>query len=80
MPVMILDVPESAWNEVVVQSVLFGLDICPDSHQEKTSTIVEITGSWEKLNAALIRMRKKGPEFPHLLEVMESKLIEQCSR
>lgn len=75
---MVLDVPESSWNEVVLQSVLFGLDMCPDNHNEKVSTIVEVTGSWDKLNAALIRMRKWGPEFPHLLEVMESKPIEQC--
>lgn len=78
MPIMVLDVPLPAWNEVILQSVLHGLDICPENHREKGNTVVEITGSWEKLNTALARIKRKGPEIPELLAVMESKLIDQC--
>ena len=74
MPVMVLDVPIRAWNEVVVQSVLFGLDLMPDEHREIGNTIVEITGTWEKLNSALTRIRRKAN--PELLAVMESKEID----
>lgn len=78
MPIMVLDVPMPAWNEVILQSVLYGLDICPENHREKGNTVVEIAGSWEKLNMALTRMKRRGPEIPELLAVMESKLIDQC--
>lgn len=78
MPVMVLDVPVRAWNEVVLQTVLHGLDMCPDIHREHGSTVVEVTGTWEKLNQVLARIKRKGPEIPELLGVMESKLIERC--
>lgn len=76
MPVMVLDVPSLAWNEVVLQSTLYGLDMCPDSHRENQRTVVEITGSWEKLNQVLNAVKKKAN--PELLAVMESKQIDQC--
>lgn len=79
MPVMMLDVPIPAWNQVVVQSVLYGLDMCPDNHRENGNTVVEITGTWDKLNKALARMKLRGPEIPELLAVMESKVITQCT-
>lgn len=75
---MVLDVPNPAWNQVVLQATLFGLDMCPETHSSKGNTVVEITGTWEKLNEALARIKKKGPEFPELLGVMESKPVDQC--
>jgi ribosome biogenesis protein Tsr3 len=70
MPVMVLEVPLPAWNQVVIQSVLFGLDMSPDKHSESGKpTVVEVTGSWEKLQQAYSKMRKWGPELPHLLAV-----------
>lgn len=77
MAVMVLDVPVPAWNETVLQCVLYGLDICPEDHREG-NTIVEITGTWEKLQQVLTRIKSKGPEFPELLAVMESKPIDRC--
>lgn len=74
MPVMIIDVPVPSWNEVVVQSVLFGLDMSPDDHREERNTVVEITGTWEKLNSALTRIRNKANV--ELLAVMESKELQ----
>jgi hypothetical protein len=76
MPVIVLDVPVPAWNEVVIQSVLYGLDMSPDSHRQEGNTIVEITGTWEKLNQVLTRIKRRGPELPKLLAVMESKQID----
>lgn len=75
MPVVVLDVGIPAWNEVVVQSVLFGLDMTPDNHRDTGKTLVELTGTWEKLNAAVKRIRKKQ-QGVSILAVMESKLIE----
>jgi hypothetical protein len=70
MPVMTLEVPLPAWNQVVMQSVMFGLDVFPDIHNDDDKpTVVEITGSWLKLQQAYTRMRKWGPEIPHLLAV-----------
>lgn len=70
MPVMTLEVPKPAWNQVVMQSVLFGLDMTPDKVNDNGKpTIVEITGSWIKLQQAYSRMRKWGPNLPYLLEV-----------
>jgi hypothetical protein len=77
MAVMVLDVPIAAWNNVVLQSVLHGLDMSPDYHREKGNTIVEITGTWEKLNHVLTRIKQRGPEIPELLAVMESKQIDK---
>jgi hypothetical protein len=74
MPVMVLDVPVECWNETVVQSVLYGLDFHPDYHQEKGNTLVEITGTWEKLNNTLTRIKYKYPKVL-LLAVLESKEI-----
>jgi hypothetical protein len=74
MPVMVIDVPVTSWNEVVVQSVLFGLDMMPDVHRDQGPTIVEITGTWDKLNSALTRIQKKA--YVDLLAVMESKELE----
>jgi hypothetical protein len=76
MPVMVLDVPIPAWNQVVLQSVLHGLDMSPDNHRSVGSTIVEVTGTWEKLQQVLTRIKQKAPETPELLAVMESKLID----
>lgn len=78
MAVMVLDVPAPAWNEVVLQTTLFGLDICPESHREQGNTVVEITGTWEKLQQVLTRIKLKGPEIPELLGVMESKENDRC--
>lgn len=77
MPVMVLDVPIEAWNETVIQSVMHGLDICPDYHREKGNTVVEITGKWDKLNTTLRRIKVKQ-EKVLLLAVMESKENELC--
>ena len=72
MPVMTLEVPEPAWNQVVLQSVLFGLDMSPDKHNsDGKPTVVDITGSWLKLQQAYTRMRKYGPHLPYLLTVSE---------
>ena len=78
MPVMVLDVPSSAWNETVLQSVLYGLDMCPDTHRSEGSTVVEITGSWEKLNQVLNKVKRRTFVAPQLLGVMENKQIDQC--
>jgi len=75
MPVVVLDVEIPAWNEVVLQSVLFGIDMTPDNHRDKGNTVVELTGTWDKLNSAVNRIHKKQPMVP-VLAVMESKLIE----
>jgi hypothetical protein len=77
MPVIVLDVPMPAWNETVIQSVLHGLDICPDYHREKGNTVVEITGTWQKLNTTLTRIKAKQPGV-ELLGVMETKENDQC--
>jgi hypothetical protein len=77
MPVMVLDVPVESWNETVVQSVMHGLDFCPDYHREKGNTVVEITGTWTKLNTTLTRIKYKYPKVL-LLAVMESKENELC--
>lgn len=74
MPVMVLDVPVECWNETVVQSVMHGLDFSPDYHREKGNTIVEITGTWQKLNTTLTRIKDKQIKV-QLLAVMESKEI-----
>lgn len=76
MAVLVLDVPVAAWNNVVFQSAMLGLDLTPDSHRERGNTIVEITGTWEKLNQVLTRIRKWGPHYPELLAVMESKPVD----
>lgn len=73
MPVMTLEVPEPAWNQVVMQSVLFGLDMTPEKQSDDGKpTVVEITGSWIKLQQVYNRMRKWGPNLPYLLTVSES--------
>lgn len=77
MPVMVLDVPVPAWNETVLQSVLYGLDICPDSHVEG-NTVVEITGTMEKLQQVFDRICSRAPDLPVLLAVLESKPIDRC--
>jgi hypothetical protein len=77
MPVMVLDVPIPAWNQVVLQSTLYGLDLTPDDHRAEGNTIVEITGTWEKLNQVLTRIKSKGPAIPELLAVMESKQLDK---
>jgi len=76
MAVMVLDVPVPAWNNVIFQSAMLGLDVTPDSHREKGNTVVEITGTWEKLNQVFTRIKKWGPEVPELLAVMESKSLD----
>lgn len=65
-----------AWNEVVIQSVLYGLDMCPDTHREQGNTIVELTGTHEKLDQVLTRVREK--QDVDVLAVIESKLVDQC--
>lgn len=77
MPVIVLDVPIRAWNETVIQSVLHGLDMCPENHREQGNTVVEITGTWDKLNTTLGRIKRKQPEVD-LLGVMETKENDQC--
>lgn len=76
MPLMVLDVPKPAWNEVMLQATLFGLSVCPESNSPNPSTVVEVTGTWEKLNAVLSRVSKRVNV--DLLAVMESKVIDQC--
>lgn len=76
MAVAVLDVPISAWNNVVFQCAMLGLDMEPYDHREKGNTIVEITGTWEKLNQVFTRIKKWGPEIPELLAVMESKQVD----
>jgi hypothetical protein len=53
------------------------LDICPDYHREKGNTVVEITGTWQKLNTTLTRIKAKQPGV-ELLGVMETKENDQC--
>lgn len=74
MPVAVLDVAISAWNEVVIQSVLLGIDMTPDVHREQGSTLVELTGTWEKLRQVVERIHKK--QSVPVLALMESKEIE----
>jgi len=74
--VVVLDVPKAAWNNVVIQCVVLGLDYTPDDHREKGNTVVEITGTWEKLNTVVARIKRRGPELPELLAVMESKPLD----
>lgn len=77
MPVMVLDVPAPAWNETVLQSVMYGLDICPDTHREG-NTVVEITGSLEKLQQVFSKIQGRAPEVVVLLAMLESKPIDRC--
>ncbi len=49
---MVLEVPRPAWNDVVMAATVFGLDIEPDSPEERGPSTVEICGSWEKLQQA----------------------------
>jgi hypothetical protein len=76
MAVMMVDVPKPSWNEVVIQCVLFGLDYCPDIHRQEGNTLVEITGTREKLHQVLTRVQKKVSV--ENLGVVESKLIDVC--
>jgi hypothetical protein len=77
MAVMVLDVPIPAWNETVLQCVMYGLDICPDDHREG-NTVVEITGTMEKLQQVFDKISSRAPDLPVLLAVMESKPIDRC--
>lgn len=74
---MVLDVPIPCWNTVAFQSAMLGLDFTPDYHRETGNTVVEITGTWEKLNQVFTQIKKWGPEVPKLLAVMESKPLDQ---
>lgn len=74
MPVAVLDVTIPAWNEVVIQSVLLGVDMTPDTHREQGNTLVELTGTWEKLRQVVERIHKRQP-VP-VLAILESKEIE----
>jgi ribosome biogenesis protein Tsr3 len=77
MAVMVLDVPTPEWNNVVFQSAMLGLDISPDDHREKGNTVVEITGTWEKLNQVFARIKAREIRaFTELLAVMESKPLD----
>jgi len=76
MAVMVLDVPVRCWNTVVFEAAMLGLDLTPDDHREKGNTIVEITGTWEKLRQVFTRIMKWGPEVPELLALMESKPLD----
>lgn len=78
MAVAILDVPVSAWNEVVIQATLHGLDLCPDDHRESGNTVVEITGTEEKLNLVYDRIKQRCKEQPELLAILDHKPIDQC--
>jgi hypothetical protein len=73
MPVIVLDVPIPAWNTVAFETAMLGLDLTPDYHREKGNTVVEITGTWDKLNQVFTRIKKWGPSVPQLLAVMERK-------
>ncbi len=73
MPVMTLEVPKAAWNQVAIQAVMFGLDISPEKPSEEDKLfVVQLTGSLTKLQQAYTRMRKYGPSLPYLLAVHET--------
>jgi hypothetical protein len=76
MPVMTLGVPIPAWNQVVISSVLHGLDMCPETHAEEGKTLVEITGTNQKLTQVLTHIRKRIAV--DLVEVIASKEIHDC--
>ncbi len=77
MPVMTLEVPEPAWNQVVIQTVMFGLDMSPDKHNsDGKPTVVQVSGSLQKLQQAYTRMRKWGPNLPYLLAVSKEVPIQ----
>lgn len=76
MAVAVLDVPIPAWNNVVFQCAMLGLEFTPDNHRENGNTVVEITGTWEKLNQVFTRIMRRGHVFPELLAVMESKPLD----
>jgi hypothetical protein len=59
MPAIVVDVPRTLWNEVVLQSIMHGLDMFPDRPTGPT-TVVEITGSWDKLNQVYSRAQRRG--------------------
>lgn len=75
MPVAVLDVQIPTWNRVVIESVLHGIDMYPDTHRATGNTVVELTGTWEKLNQVINKVNKKSIDPPILLAVMESKQI-----
>lgn len=77
MAVLVLDVPIPCWNNVIFQAAMLGLDVSPDDHREKGNTVVEITGTWEKLNQVFTRIKSRGPVIPELLAVMESKSMDE---
>jgi len=77
MAVLVLDVPIPAWNNVVFQAAMLGLDLVPDDHRETGNTVVEITGTWEKLNQVLTRIRaRESKQLIELLTVMEFKSLD----
>lgn len=77
MPVLTLEVPERSWNDVVMSAIVFGLDMWPDNHGNTGKpTVVELSGSWQKLQQAFNRMKRFGPEFPSLIEVNGALLIQ----
>lgn len=75
---MVLDVPLPSWNETVLQCVLYGLDFCPDQHKQEGATVVEITGTVEKLQQVFDRISSRAPDLPVLLGMIESKPIDRC--
>lgn len=56
---IVLDVPRPAWNDTVMAAVVFGLDISPDRPEDQGSTIVDLCGSWEKLQQAFTYCTRK---------------------
>lgn len=59
MPVIFLDVSNEEWNDVAMPVILFGLDMTPDSPARHGNTVVEITGSNEKLAQVFSKIRRK---------------------
>jgi hypothetical protein len=59
MPVAVVSVPLPLWNHVVLQATLFGLEMFPDKPTGE-NTVIELTGTWDKLNEVYNRSATKG--------------------
>jgi hypothetical protein len=63
---MILKVARREWNRVELAASTFGLDIAPDA-PEGARTVVEIAGSWKKLQQLLNKIGA-GPVLARVAE------------
>lgn len=68
---IVLGVPRPAWNDVVMAATVFGLDMEPDNPEDTGPSIVEMTGSWDKLQLAYSYCTRKA-DRPTLVSVAGS--------